>query len=53
MIVFEICIVILVFLWEEGFYPPGNFFDHVHLNRRGSDNYTADLYEKVKTIIGI
>jgi len=44
---------ILGFLWEEDFYLPGNFFDHAYLNRRGSDNYTADLYKKVKMIIGI
>jgi len=44
---------ILGFLWEEDFYPSGNFFDHAHLNRRGSDNYKEDLYKKVKIIIGI
>lgn len=44
---------VLGFLWEEDFYSPENFFDHVHLNRRGAENYTADLYEKVKKIIGI
>ena len=44
---------VLGFLWEEDFYSPENFFDHVHLNRRGADNYTTDLYGKVKQLIGI
>lgn len=44
---------VLGFLWEEDFYSPENFFDHAHLNRRGADNYTTDLYEKVKVILGI
>jgi hypothetical protein len=44
---------VLGFLWEEDVYSPENFFDHAHLNRRGADNYTADLYEKVKELLGI
>jgi hypothetical protein len=44
---------VLVFLWKEDFYPPRNFFDHMHLNRDGAEKYTKDLYGKVEKLIGI
>ncbi len=44
---------VLGFLWEEDFYSPENFFDHVPLTRSGAENYTADLYGKVKELLGI